>query len=53
MAQLIGKSAATVSKLLTLLSGPDEVRTKLAAGQIGLKAAYDLIRSIAANTPLA
>jgi len=51
VAQLTGKSAGTVSKLLTLLAGSDEVKAKLAAGEIGLKAAYDTIRSEVARRP--
>jgi ParB/RepB/Spo0J family partition protein len=40
----IGRSASTVSKLLSLLDANQDVQAKLAAGGIGLKAAYDLSR---------
>ena len=47
----IARSAGTVSKLLALLDAPEDVRAKLASGEIGLKAAYDLSRAAAPSVP--
>ncbi|MGC4031662.1 MAG: ParB/RepB/Spo0J family partition protein [Tepidisphaeraceae bacterium] len=47
VAERIGKSKASVSKLLAVLDAPAEVQDRLAAGEIGLKAAYEAAKSIA------
>ncbi|MBC7784174.1 MAG: ParB/RepB/Spo0J family partition protein [Burkholderiales bacterium] len=49
-ADQIGKSPATVSKLLAILSGPAEVQEKISSGEIGLKKGYQLTRRVAPAT---
>lgn len=48
-AQRIGKSPATVSKSLSLLTLPDHLKAKVASGEIGLRAGHALARAGAAH----
>ncbi|HEY4364934.1 MAG TPA: ParB/RepB/Spo0J family partition protein [Bryobacteraceae bacterium] len=46
VARMIGKSPGTVSKLLSLLDLPPELRQQVAAGKIGLREGHELARSV-------